>query len=170
MLNVPLGHVKTLEYRDIQPKMAADTSAFVVHFQAPDGEMYEHPLSNPQWMVGNPALQLMALNGFKPSDIDGTKMDVTDWQWMLPLAPDGDGGYGLVENVLEGGAEALRSAAWFDADDSTKTASGGAQAHSGGGGPDPSTGNRGGVEYEGDDDITAELTPDANTGVNVTVE
>lgn len=168
-MNGPMGYVTKLEYRDLQPKMAADTSAFVVHFNAPDGEAYEHPLSNPQWMVGNPTLQFMALNGFQPTDLDDTVVDVSGWQWMLPLAPDGDGGYGMAENVLEGGVEALRQAEWFDADDSTKDASGGAQS-GGGGGPDPSTGNQGTVDYEGDDDISAELTPEEDTGVNITVE
>lgn len=175
MMNQPMARVVKLEYRDQNPKMAADTSAFVVHLRAPDAEIYEHPLQNPQWMAGNPALQLMALNNFQPTDIEGTSMNVEDWQWLLPVAPDGDGGYLLAENVLEGGVEALRDAEWFSASDDSDGSDGDHSGPNSGPGPDPGTGNRGGVDHdaeeeEAEDGVSAELTPEADTGVEVHVE
>lgn len=189
----PMARVVKLEYRDINPKVKIDTSAFIVYLRGPDGEIHEHPLENPEWMIHNPTLQFMALYNFKPSDIEGTAMNVAgsssdpaidsddesseeveDANWLLPVAPDGDDGYLLAENVLEGGIEALEDAEWFSASDDSDGADGDDSDPHGGGGPDPSTGNRGGVEEpseaEEDTGVTAELTPDEDTGVEVTVE
>ena len=174
MMNQPMARVVKLEYRDMNPKVKMDASAFIVHLRAPDGEMYEHPLENPEWMVHNPTLQFMALYNFKPSDIEGTSMNVEDANWLLPVAPDGDGGYLLAAHVLEGGIEALEDAEWFSASDDSGGTDGDHSGPHGGGGPDPSTGNRGGVEEpsEGEEDtgVSAELTPEKNAGVEVKVE
>jgi len=174
MMNQPMARVVKLEYRDMNPKVKMDTSAFVVHLRGPDGEMHEHPLENPEYLIHNPTLQFMALNGFQPSTIEGTSMNVEEWQWLIPVAPDGDGGYLLASNVLDGGVKALEDAEWFDASDDSDDADGDDSGPHGGGGPDPSTGNRGGVEEpseaeEDDSGVTAELTPDEDTGVEVTV-
>lgn len=172
-VNQPMGRVVKLEYRDKAPKMAADTSAFVVHIRGPDGEMHEHPLQNPEWMIHNVTLQFMAVNGFKPTDIDGTSMNVEDWQWLVPVSPDGDGGYLLAQHVLEGGVKALQDAEWFASSDDSDDADSDDSGPNGGGGPDPGTGNRAGVNHDEeveDTGVTAELTPDENTGVQVTVE
>lgn len=193
MMNQPMARVVKLEYRDQNPKVAMDTSVFVVHLRGPDGEIHEHPLENPEWMIHNPTLQFMAVNGFKPSDIEGTAMNVApsrsagatdsdgeaseevkDWQWLIPVAPDGDGGYLLAAHVLEGGIEALEDAEWFSASDNSDGSDDDHSGPHGGGGPDPSTGNRGGVEEPSDEEedtgVTAELTPEKNAGVEVKVE
>lgn len=174
MMIQQMGRVVKLEYRDMQPKMATDTSALVVHIRGPDGEMYEHPLENTEWMVHNPTLQFMAVNGFKPSDIDGTSMNVEDWQFLVPVTSDLKGGYLLAEAALSNGVSALNDAEWFGAADDSDDDSDDDSGSHGGGGPDPSTGNRGGVEEpsetEEDTGVTAELTPEKNTGVEVTVE
>jgi hypothetical protein len=194
MMIQQMGRVVKLEYRDMQPKMATDTSAFVVHMRGPDGEMHEHPLENPEWMVHNTALQFMAVNGFKPSDIDGTSMkvagsqsesamndssqgesrEVEDWQFLVPLVADGHGGYLLAEAALSGGESALKDAEWFGAADDSDDDSDPHSGPHGGGGPDPSTGNRGGVDEpsggEEDTGVTAELTPEKDAGIEVKVE
>ena len=192
MMNQPMARVVKLEYRDMNPKVKMDASAFIVHLRAPDGEMYEHPLENPEWMVHNPTLQFMALYNFKPSDIEGTSspsqegdsasepsgsdtsMNVEDANWLLPVAPDGDGGYLLAAHVLEGGIEALEDAEWFSASDDSDGSDGDHSGPHGGGGPDPSTGNRGGVEEPSEESedtgVSAELTPEKNAGVEVKVE
>jgi hypothetical protein len=167
----PLGRVLELEYRDQQPKMKMDTSAFVVHFRGPDGDTHEHPLDNPEWVIHNPTLQFMALHDFKPTDVDGTAMGVEDAQWLLPIAPDGDDGYLLASEVLDGGVEALEDAEWFNTNHGEESTDGDHRAPHGGGGPDPSTGNRGGVEHEDEEGgVSAELTPEDDTGVEVIVE
>jgi hypothetical protein len=169
----PIGRVVKLEYRDMQPMTTMDTSVLVVHIRGPDGEMYEHPLENSEWSLHNDTLQFVALNDFKPSDIDGTAMDVEQWEWYTPVAPTGDG-FALAETVLDGGEEALREAEWFGSDKATNDADDDHSGPDGGGGPDPSTGNRGGVEEpseaEEDTGVTAEITPDKNSGVEITVE
>lgn len=169
-MNQPFGHVQQLNYQDVQPDTAADTSALVVSFTAPDAREYEQFLSNPEWSVRNPALQFMALHGIQPSDVSGPNADVRDWQWMVPLAADGEGSYALAENALQGGVRALRNADWFGPSDDTKTSSRVSQAHTDDTDDDPSSGDQGAVEFEGDEDIEAELTPEDDTGVNITVE
>ena len=165
-MHQPIGRVVKLEYRDLQPKMKRDTSALIVHIRGPDGDMYEHPLENGAYLIDNHALQYMALNDIKPSDINGTSMNVEDWKWYTPVAPTGDG-FGLAQTALKGGQAALRDAEWFGADDSSERADDGDSGPNGGGGGDG--GDKGGAKIEHtDDDISAELTEDS--GVEVTVE
>lgn len=168
----PMGRVLRLEYRDIRPKVAADTSIFVVHTRTPEDEVIEITLPNSEgWLVHNATLQFMAVYGIKPSDIDGTSMDVEDWQWLLPLGVNPDGSFGLAAHVLDNGAEKLREAEWFNADDSANDDHDG-PGPGAGGGPDPGTGNRGGVDHdaEAEEDVTAELAgEESNAGVNVSI-
>lgn len=161
-MNVPLGRVTRLRYKDAQPKLTTDASVMVVEFRAPNGKIYEHELDNRHWLVDNPALQLMALNNFKPSDINGTCMDVEDWRWTLPLTyvddsslfESTDGGeYKLSQMALKGGEAALRQAKWFDADDGEKLDSDASAASEGGGGSDPS----GDADSTDDSAVTVEV-------------
>lgn len=170
-MNQPLGRVLRLRYRDVQPKVAADTSVLEVDIRTHEDEIISQPLDNPQWMVHNQALQFMAVYDIKPTDIDGTSMDVEDWQWLVPLGTDGDGGWGLAAHIFEDAASTLRSKDWFDAGDDTKDDDNGPGPH-GGGGPDPGTGNRGGVDHDAEDerDVSAELAgDDSNAGVTVNI-
>ena len=166
-MNVPLGRVIRLRYKDTQPKLTTDASVLVVEFRAPDGHVYQHELDNRHWLVKNPALQLMALNNFKPSDINGTSMDVEGWRWTLPLTytdnsspfevGETDGVYRLSQMALKGGEAALRQATWFDADDGEKLDSGQSAASQGGGSSDPS-GNADSAEDNADDSaVTVEV-------------
>ena len=166
MIGTPHARVLRLAYRDAQPKLAAETGVFEVTFRAPDGDVYTHGLDNRRWLVDNPALQFMALYDFRPSFFDGTSMDVEDHSWLLPVVYD-DGEYKLSQTVLSGGESALRNAEWFNADDGEKLDSGPADASNSGGDSDPS----GGADKTGEEDnVTAELTPEEDTGVEVTVE
>jgi len=166
-MNIPHGRVTRLSYRDTQPKLTVEASVLDVTFVAPDGETYTHSLDNREWLVSNPALQLMALNGFKPSDIEGTSMDTGGWSWLLPLTY-ADDEYKLSQAALQGGVAALRKAEWFDADDGEKLDSGPSAASGGKLDKDPS----GGADKTGEESnsVTAELTPEENTGVNVAIE
>jgi len=152
------AHVVRLRYRDMQPKYKVDANALIVEFRALDGEIYQHELPNDKWLVQCPALQFMAVNGFKPSDIKGTSMNVEDWNLIIPVVSEG-GEYGLAASIFANGESALRRADWFSADDSTKDddGSGGPSA---GGSPDPGTGNRGAVDMnmaEEDSDAGVEV-------------
>lgn len=157
MMNLPLGRVTQLRYEDKQPSIQMDTSVLVVEFRAPDADYYEHSLPNQQYMVQCPALQLMALNNFKPSDIKGTSMDTEDWRWTLPLAVAEDGSYQLHSTVLDGGEAALREAEWFEGRGSSNGTESSQTAN--GSSSDPSTGNQGSVDIKeaADDDVGVEI-------------
>lgn len=169
MMQGPVGKVEKLEYRDMRPKMQIDASALLVHFTAPDGEIYTQQLANGTYEHDNQALQLMALNEFQPTDISRST-NTSDWGWYIQLAPDHDGGYAMAESELQGGVQALKDAEWFapqPLNEQRERPTGGPH---GGGGPDPGTGNRGGVDHEEEPDVVAEITPDANTGINMRVQ
>lgn len=169
MMHQPMGRVVALQYKDVQPKMAADTSVLFVHIRTHEDQMVEFPLDNPQYMVHNQSLQFMAVYDIKPSDIDGTYMNVEDWMWTVPLGKTPDGGWGLAAHIFEGAASTLQSKDWFDAADDSD-GDGKSQA-TGGGSPDPGTGNRGGVDHDAEgDDVSAELADEqSNAGVNVNI-
>lgn len=112
MLNVPMGRVVKLRYRDSSPRMVADTSVLDVFFHAPDGEYYYQTLPNNGWSVENPTLQFMALNDIRPSDFSGTTLDISDQHWLVQLAVS-DYNFRLHQNVLNGGTAALEEAEWF---------------------------------------------------------
>jgi hypothetical protein len=165
-MNVPLGRVTRLWYKDTQPKLTTDASVLVVEFRAPNAEIYEHELDNRHWLVDNPALQLMALHDFKPSDIEGTSMDVEDWRWTLPLTyvdnsgpfESTEGGqYKLSQMALKGGEAALREATWFDADDGEKLDSGASAASEGGGDSDGGGGAETAEDSADDTAVTVEI-------------
>lgn len=151
MMNQPLGRVIELQYRDEKPKLAIDSSALVVRFRAPDAEVYEHPLENGEWLIGNAALQFMAINNIKPSDIEGTKMNVESWVLDIPVAPDGDGGYLIAQNAMSDAESALREAEWFGAYPSEKPNSGHPDA------PDDDSDGGGGSPARVDDDTGVEI-------------
>jgi len=131
MLNVPMGRVVKLRYRDSSPQMAADTSVFHVFFHAPDGEYYHHVLPNNSWSVENPTLQFMALNDIRPSDFDGTSLDVSDQHWLVQLAVSGYE-FRLHQNALSGGTAALEEAEWFAPHDGEESNSGQSEPIGGG--------------------------------------
>jgi hypothetical protein len=121
-----------------------------VYFDGPNGTEY-HDIPNKTWTIDNHALQFMALWGFKPSDFDGTEIDLSDEPLALRLtqAPDHvDCEWSLTKGAFVGGETALRNADWFNGDDSSSDDDDDDQM--GSGGPSPSTGNRGGVEVEND--------------------
>jgi len=138
-MNLAYGRVLRVQYRDAQPKLAADTSVFEVTYVTPSGDTNTHELPNGEWLIGNHTLQFMAVQGVKPSDIDGTEMDVRDWHWVVPLTFDGDG-YKLHQLASAGGEKALREAEWFNASDDEKSNSDDSDATDGGSDNDPSGG------------------------------
>lgn len=153
----PMARVVKIEYRDQNPKVVTDTSAFVLHFRAPDGELYEHPLANTDWTLDNPTLQFMAKHNFKPSDINGTSMGVKDWQWLIPVVPDQHSDWLLAQNAMNGARAALQDAEWFAPYDGEEATD---DAHSdvGGGGDG---GDKGGG--------TVEIDASENDGVGMEV-
>lgn len=113
LLNVPHGEVKKMEYRGQKGPNGNWNDTFVVHFRAPDGETYEHPVANGGYTENNPALQLLALAQTKPSDIDGTSFKPDDLYIPLVCTPDG---WAMHQNALDRGKELLTSdnnAMWF---------------------------------------------------------
>ena len=131
MLNVPMGRVVKLRYRDASPYTVADTSVLDVFFYGPDGEYYHHVLPNNSWSVENPTLQFMALNDIRPSDFDGTEMSVEDQHWLVQLAVSGYQ-FRLHQNALSGGTEALEEAEWFAPHDGEESNSGQSEPIGGG--------------------------------------
>jgi len=119
-MNLAYGRVLRVQYRDAQPKLAADTSVFEVTYVTPSGDTNTHELPNGEWLIGNHTLQFMAVQGIKPSDIDGTEMDVRGWHWVVPQVFDGDE-YKLHQLALAGGEKALRKAEWFNASDNEES-------------------------------------------------
>jgi hypothetical protein len=167
-MNAPsLGRVTRLSYRDRQPNMADDTSVLVVEFRAPDAKVYEHELPNPQWMVHNTTLQFMALNRFKPSDIDGTSTDVEPWRWTVPIVHE-DGKYQLAQAALSGGESALRQAEWFGASDDEKSNSGDSDA-SGGGSDNGGSPNGEKTADEADEQLRGRVA-EGDVGVEIIVD
>ena len=155
---VPTGRVVKLNYRDAQPKLTQDTSTFDVHFHAPDGEYYRHTLPNTGWSVENPTLQFLALNNMKPSDIDGTAMNVEDRHWLAQLAVTEEG-FLLHGMELSGGRGALENAEWFSPHDDEESDSG--QSQPIGGGSDSDGGGQVGVKLADED---------SDSGVTVEIE
>jgi hypothetical protein len=182
-MSQPLGRLVALQFRHVAPQPGAHPTMPVlrVHLRAPDGDYYHHDLPNGDWQLNNESLQFLALWGYKPSDIgshNDTMRDCIPDTTCVPIAPTGnawdDTDWGLAETAMEGGQDALREADWFDADDSTKGGDDSNQS-GGGGGPDPGTGNRGGVEEpsepEEDTGVSAEMAPEeSDQGVTVNVE
>jgi len=148
MLNLPMGHVVKLRYRDSSPQMVADTSVFDVFFHAPDGKYYHHVLPNNSWNVDNPTLQFMALNDIRPSDFDGASLDVSDQHWLVQLAVSGYS-FRLHQNALSGGTAALEEAEWFAPHDGEESNSG--QSEPIGGGSDDNGGGQVGITLADDE-------------------
>lgn len=148
-----LGRVTRLTYRSVGPMLQA--SVLRVEFRAPDAQYYEQDLPNNRWDTGCPALQFLANWGYRPSEIDGTSMDVRDDKLHVPLAPmdpaDPTAGWGLAEAALDGGETALEEAEWFDPDLGDEAAQQPTGADSGG--ADGGGGGRGAeqVEIEADE-------------------
>lgn len=176
MMNQPLGRLTALQYRHIAPQPGGHPTMPVlrVHFRAPDAEHYHHDLPNGNWALTNASLQFMALWGYQPSELGGTMHDATADKTLIPVTPTGNGGYAIAQTAMQGGQEALREAEWFDPEVAGVQGEEPTHGPTGGPGPDPGTGNRGGVEdpseAEDDSGVTAELTPEADTGIEVTVE
>lgn len=175
MINQPLGRLTAIQYREaaipVGDGRVGSIDVVRLYFRAPDGSEHEFDLASNHWHTSNTALQFMALYGYQPTELDGTLHDAYDDQVVFPIAPTPEeGGWGLAQVALEGGEEALEDAEWFEpsvgADGSDRPS-----APSGAGGPDPGTGNRGGVEEPSDADVTAELADhDSDAGVEVCLE
>ena len=69
------------------------------------------------------ALQFMALNDIRPSDFDGTTLDVSDQHWLVQLAVFSYQ-FRLHQNALNGGTAALEEAEWFGPHDGEESNSG----------------------------------------------
>jgi hypothetical protein len=80
-----------------------------------------------------------------------------------------DQSWGLAQDAMSGGEQALREAEWFDGadiEDGEQT-----PQHGAGGSPDPGTGNRGGVDEPSEPEPEVGVAPeDSDAGVEVTVE
>lgn len=165
----PMGRIVALQYREaavyLDGGRAASTDVLRLYIRTHEGEMDTFDLPNTEWALNNSALQFMALYGYQPTDLDhdSTVLDIEDDTLMVTLAPDPTGGWGLTEVAMSGGREALDEAEWFDPDVDVEAADGAHSAVNAPPGPDPSTGNRGGVDMEVSDG-------DSDTGVEVTVE
>lgn len=159
MMDQPLGRVVALQYRSVGQMLTG--SVLRVHIRT-HMDTYEYTdLPNTHWRLENPALQFLALQGYRPSDLDGTMHDAKPEQILLPIAPDPPDSWGLGANALEGGKEALEEAEWFDGGSMSDGANPDS-APPGGAEPDPGTGNRAGVDIEqdeeGDSGITVKVT------------
>lgn len=175
-MNQPLARVTALQYRNIavQPGGHPTMPVLRVHLHTHEDAHDHHDLPNGDWGVQNAALQFMAKWGWQPSALDGTMARVRDDQVLVPIAPSGEnmpGDWGLSQSALHGAQEALENAEWFDPDPGVDGDSAPHSAAHGGGGPDPGTGNRGGVDHESEDEgVTAELADeDSDAGINVTI-
>lgn len=156
-MNGHYGRLVTILYRSVGPMLNA--SVLRIEFRAPDGELYTQDVGNVQWDVRNPALQFLATQGYRPSDLDGTRYDAEDDKNHFLIVPDSEHEWLLSMDAVREGP--LRDAEWFDATDDEEDDDGPNQ-NPGGGDPDPSTGNRAGVEIDLADE-------DSDQGVNVTV-
>jgi hypothetical protein len=166
MMNLPQGSVQKLQYRSVGPRLASDVLRIHIRSHMDTYEAVDLP--NNGWNVHNPALQFIALQGWRPSDFSERGVLEPDFT-MVPLAPVEDG-WGLSQIALKGGEQALREAKWFGgaspSDDEERDA-----APTGGGSPDPGTGNRGGVEDASDPDVNIGLAEqDADAGIEVSIE
>jgi hypothetical protein len=169
-MNQPMAYLHGIQYREaavyLDGGRATSTDVIRVHFRTHEGEMDQFDFPNGSWDLGNSGLQFMALYGYQPTDLpeDGALLDTSDDDVLVPIAPDPyDGGWGLAQNAMSGGREALEEAEWFDPEveiESTGDAHSAPQAPPG---PDPGTGNRGGVEME-------QADADSDQGVTVKVE
>lgn len=146
-MDQPLGRVVALQFRNIatQPGAHPTMPVLRVYIRTPMRTVEHHDLPSGNYVVQNAALQFLALHDYKPSDIEGTHMNIEDDTLVLPIAPmPREDSWGLAQDAMSGGEQALREAEWFDGvdiEDGEQT-----PQHGAGGGPDPGTGNRGGVE------------------------
>lgn len=169
-MNQPMGYLHGIQYRDaavyLDDGRATSMDVIRVHFNTHEGEMDYFDFPNGAWDVGNGGLQFMALYGYRPSDFahDSAFLDTSDDGVLVPLAPDPrEGGWGLAQTAMSDGREALEEAEWFDPEVEIEPADDAQSAPQAPPGPDPGTGNRGGVDMEKADE-------DSDQGVTVKVE
>jgi hypothetical protein len=171
-MNQPLGRVVALQFRNVaaQPGAHPTMPVLRVYIRTPMRTVEHHDLPNGNYVVQNPALQFLALHGYKPSDIDGTHMNIEADKVILPIAPmPADDSWGLAQDAMSGGEQALREAEWFDGGDIGDAEQ--TPQHGAGGSPDPGTGNRGGVEEPSDPEPKVGVADDdSDAGFEVTVE
>ena len=180
-MNQPMGRLEALQFREAAfytgDGRVGSIDVLRIHFRAPDADYYQFDLQNGDWQLSNKALQFLANWNYRPSQIGGrdeTMRNCHDDKVLIPLAVMDDGTYGLSENAMQGARKALENAEWFASDTEKESSDDGPDAAGGGGGPDPGTGNRGGVEEPSEPEqptgVSAEMAPeDSDKGVTVNV-
>lgn len=121
-----------------------------VEFEVED-KIYSHKVPNKGWSVQTPALQSLAAIDIRPSDIQGTKINVEERPIFIPVVWNNDNQqYLITKKVFMLGGNKLAEADWFNANADVYD-SDGEQMH--GMSIDPGTGNQGKTEIEiGDDE------------------
>ena len=113
----PRGELLELRYSSMADQSGESFQPVVnVLFRCPDGTREQRYYNNSQYSVENQHLQLMAAIGAKPTEYDGTTLDLRDHNVVVPLvyndAGGDQGGWHLSQAVFKRGKEALQSADW----------------------------------------------------------
>lgn len=96
-------------YRSVGPQLSID--AFCVDFEVGE-ETYTHTLPNDGWSYQTPALAFLGYVEKKPTDVEGTSMDLSGK--TAPVAKTPGGVYSLQQKDLVRGSQKLKEADWFD--------------------------------------------------------
>lgn len=127
-MNTATGRVLTIRFTDVQSEQKAavldpidgpqggDIDVLEVRFRAPDGDIYTHNIPNGEYNIMNPAMQFIAYLGLRPTEIEGTYLDVSGEEFRVPLAATNDGEYVLNQQCLNTGQQRLVEASWFPYD------------------------------------------------------
>lgn len=176
-MGVPMGRLLGLQFREAafytDDGRVGSIDVMRIHVRASDGRTYSHDLQNGGWQRSNEALQFLAKWGYRPSDFpeDGAFLGTEADQVLVPITVAADGSYTLAQLAMNGARAALEDAEWFSPSDDEDADSDRSDAPDAPPGPDPGTGNRGGVDHDADDGVTAELAEeDTTAGVTVSVE
>lgn len=168
-MNVQYGRIQKLVYRDPMPKMAQSTSELRAYFRDPDGGISQYPIDNNRgWGVNNFALQFMALYDLRPTLFENGEYEFGDDEPNTVPVLKQDGEWIFTQAAFTGGETLLQNAWWFAPEGEEGSTDEASSAPNGGAGPDPGTGNRGGVDHE-EETTVVELTPEEDTGVNIEV-
>lgn len=130
-----------------------------VEFEDQNGETQSHDIPNGGFNVGNPTLQFLAFLDVRPSEMNGTSIDLSGY--TAPLVRTGRNEYQLANDVLEIGESKLRDKPWAPIDNNRDDPQNGSQN-------DDSGGDDGGDGGD-DDDITVVNRRDSR-GLTVNVD